>query len=195
MSEPTFEDLMARLRQGDNEAAAQVFRRFARRLISLAWRRLDKRMRQRTDAEDVLQSVFGSFFSRLAGGHVDLASWDSLWAYLVVMTLRKCGRKIQYHHSQRRDISSEVSLISATPDDASAWELPSDMPTPAEVAMLDETLDRLRGNLAERDRPILFLRLQGHTVPEIAAQAGRSERTVHRVLQEVRKHLEQLEAG
>lgn len=193
MSEPTFEDLMARLRQGDNEAAAHVFRRFARRLIGLAWRRLDKRMRQKTDAEDVLQSVFGSFFSRLAGGHVDLEGWDSLWSYLVVMTLRKCGRKIQYHHCQRRNVASEVPLVPA--GDEGGWEVPSGMPTPAEVAMLDETVERLRGALPEREQVILVLRLQGHTVSEIAAQSGRSERTIHRVLHEVRKHLVQLEAG
>src|SRR5438552_2680938 len=93
MTAESFPDLMARLRAGDADAAARVFERFAHRLAALAQVHLDGRTRRLVDPEDVLQSVFRSFFARHADGQLDLADWDGLWALLVVLTLRKCGRK------------------------------------------------------------------------------------------------------
>src|SRR6185295_15765908 len=66
--DPSFDDLMARLRTGDEAAAAEVFHRFTGRLIGLARRRLDHLVRPKVDAEDILQSVYRSFFRRSAGG-------------------------------------------------------------------------------------------------------------------------------
>src|SRR5690242_9456367 len=59
-SEPSFADLMARLRAGDDAAAAALFQRFATRLIALARGRLDGLVRRKVDPEDVVQSVFRS---------------------------------------------------------------------------------------------------------------------------------------
>ena len=55
---------MERLRAGDDEAAREVFDRFARRLVGLARRRFDRRLAHRVDPEDVVQSAFKSFFVR-----------------------------------------------------------------------------------------------------------------------------------
>ena len=53
--ERSFDDLMARLRAGDADAARSVFERYTERLIALARSRLGKRLRQKVDPEDVLQ--------------------------------------------------------------------------------------------------------------------------------------------
>jgi hypothetical protein len=45
-SNPSFEDLMARLRAGQNDAATEVFNRFAGRLIALARKQLDPQVLQ-----------------------------------------------------------------------------------------------------------------------------------------------------
>src|SRR5262245_45829842 len=83
---PSFDDLMARLRTGDNDAATRVFNQYSNRLIALARRRLDPQILQKVDPEDVLQSVFRSFFRCQAAGQMDdLESWDNLWGMLVVI--------------------------------------------------------------------------------------------------------------
>ena len=87
---PSFDDLMAQLRDGRNEAAAQVFQRFANRLIVLARKQLDSKILQKVDPEDVMQSVFRSFFLRQMEDQFDVRDWDNLWSLLAMITVRKC---------------------------------------------------------------------------------------------------------
>lgn len=190
-ADTSFQDWMARLRRGDEEAADHIFRHFAQRLIGLAQAQLDSRLRGKVDPEDVMQSVLKSFFVRHAEGRFDLTSWDSLWAILVVLTLRKCGHQVRRFRAARRDVQREQTL--SAEDTTSEWEVMAREPTPTQAAMLAEAVEQAMAALEEdRERQILELSLQGFTVPEVSARVGRSERTVHRVLGRVRKRLERL---
>jgi RNA polymerase sigma-70 factor (ECF subfamily) len=186
---------MARLGAGDEAAAAEVFHRYARRLRALARSRLDRLLRAKVDAEDVLQSVYRSFFRRHAAGQYELEGWDSLWGLLTVITLRKCGRRVRYFRSACRDAGREVEL--ASPGDASGvdFQAIAHDPTPSEAARLAETLEQVMRDLTERERAILALSLQGYTTEEVGEQVGRTERTVQRVLQRVRRRLEEMNAA
>jgi RNA polymerase sigma-70 factor (ECF subfamily) len=190
----SFADVMARLRAGDEAAAATVFHRFAQRLIELARARLDTRMRQKVDPEDVAQSVYKSFFLRHAEVQFELANWDSLWGLLTVIAVRKCGRWHAHFHTQGRDVAAEVSVRPAGDDSGSGWEALAREPSPAETTMLAETVEQLLGELEGRDREIVALGLQGYTAVEIRDRLARPERTVYRVLKRVRKRLEQMRA-
>ena len=192
--DPTFDDLMARLRAGDQDAAAQVFQRFGQRLIALARSRLDKHIGPKVDPEDVLQSVFQSFFARHVSGQFELADWNGLWGLLTVITIRKCRRQYERFQTDRRDVHREIQ----TPFSASKWgadcQAVARDPTPSEAAMLAETVEQLMRNLEERERRMLALRLQGYKIPEISESVGRTERTVRRVLDRVKRHLERMRA-
>ena len=113
-SDDSFADLVVRLRAGAPDAAGEIFRRFARRLIGLARLHLDARLRQKIDPEDVMQSALKSFFIRHAGGAFDLDSWDSLWSLLTVITLRKCGHKLEHFQAACRDVRRETTPAPAT---------------------------------------------------------------------------------
>jgi RNA polymerase sigma-70 factor (ECF subfamily) len=187
----TFSELMERLRAGDEEAAALIFRRFAGRLVALAHQRLDVMIRQKVDAEDVVQSVFKSFFARQADQPYDLDDWDGLWHLLARITVYKCGHRIGFFHAARRDARRDV----AVPDLAEEWGVVAREPTPAEAAMLVETMEALMRELSDRDRRILALSLQGCQASEVAIQARCSERTVRRVLGFIRDRLEDMRAA
>src|SRR6516225_7056918 len=135
---------MAALKAGRDEAATRVFNRFASRLIALARTQLSPQIRQKVDPEDVLQSVFRSFFRRNAEGQFgEFESWDNLWAMLVVLTVRKCGGRIDYFHAACRDVQREVSPP-VSPDSSRADLDPrDDEPTPSQAAMLTETVEQL----------------------------------------------------
>jgi RNA polymerase sigma-70 factor (ECF subfamily) len=188
----TFAEVMNQLRAGDQTAAAQVFRRFAHRLIALARGHLDGRIRAKVDPEDVMQSALKSFFLRHADGQFDLSGWDSLWSLLVVITLRKCGHQVEHFRAACRDLGRE-QFAAAGDDSAASWQLIAAEPTPSQAAMLAEAVEHLMSALNDqRERQVLALRLQAHSVEEISHQVGRSERTVQRILDRVRKRLERM---
>jgi RNA polymerase sigma-70 factor (ECF subfamily) len=191
--DPAFADLMERLRAGDSAAAGEVFQRFAQRLIGLARSRLDSQLRQKLDPEDVMQSVFRSFFRRQADGALHAENWDRLWSLLAVITLRKCGHKAEFFHAGVRDVRREGTGPAADPSLALCQAIARE-PRPEEVAMLTETVERLLRSLEPRDRTILEQTLQGASVAEVSRRVGFSQRTVERVLDRVRLKLERLRA-
>jgi hypothetical protein len=65
--ETNFQALIARVREGDAEAAAMLVHRYEsaiRRIVRT--RMVDSRLRSLVDSSDICQSVFGSFFCRVA---------------------------------------------------------------------------------------------------------------------------------
>jgi RNA polymerase sigma-70 factor (ECF subfamily) len=187
----SFADLLSRLRVGDQAAAAQIFRGYASRLIALARSHLNARMRRQVDPEDVVQSVFKSFFARHDDGAFHLKSWGDLWSLLACITLRKCGHCVERLQAARRDIRRDQIAIDAGDSSAAAWEPLARDPSPSEAAMLVDTVETLMRELVERDRRILMLSLQGCAIPDISEQVGCTERTVYRVLDWIKKRLEE----
>jgi RNA polymerase sigma-70 factor (ECF subfamily) len=189
-----FADLMARLRAGDETAAADVFHRFARRLIGLARSHLDSLLRAKVDPEDVMQSAFKSFFAHEAERPYALEDWDSLWGLLACITVRKCGHRLEHFRTARRDLGREVPAPGSAEESRATWQLLAREPTPMEAMILAETVQGLMQDLGERDRQILQLSLQGHGVGEVSAQVCCTERTVYRTLAHVKARLEAMRA-
>src|SRR5262249_38062826 len=124
-----------------------------------------------------------------SGRFGEFESWDNLWGMLVVLTQWKCGRRMDYFHAACRDVGREVS---AEPPEGLCSDVGvrDDEPTPAEAAMLTDTVERLMRCLEGRQREVLTLSLQGFAPAEISDQLGCTERTVYRVLERVREWLE-----
>jgi RNA polymerase sigma-70 factor (ECF subfamily) len=182
----SFAEFLALLHSGDDAAAQELFGRFAHQLIALTLRHLDAGLRQKVDPEDVVQSVFKSFFARYGEEKLDVVNWNSLWGLLALITVRKCSERAAYHRAECRDAAREVSPPPG--EEAAPWLEPLGRePTPLEAAVLRETVKQLFAELDEEERPILELSLQGYTTREISEQLGRAERTV-RLLREVIRH-------
>ena len=190
----SFDDVMARIAAGDEDAATEVFNRFAKRLIGLARTRLDSpEIRRKIDPEDVVQSAFLSFFVRQAEGRFQIDGWNSLWGLLAQITLRKSGRQIDSLQAACRDIRREVSPQAVARSEGDSWDVIVREPTPEEAIILTETVEILMGELSVTERHMLALRLQGHTIQEISEEVGNiTERTVYRALAGARKRLERM---
>jgi RNA polymerase sigma-70 factor (ECF subfamily) len=176
--------LLDLLRKGDEEAARKLFNAYAERLLSLARWRISQRMARRVDPEDIVQSVFRTFFTRVKSGHLTFEEQDDLSKLLVSITVRKTLRQIAFHRAAKRDPAMEVAQ-----DDSSAQSLPdveSVEPSPeAEVVFVD-LLEHFLARLEPRDRQILELRLQGYRTAEIAEKLNILDRTVRRTFEQIR---------
>jgi RNA polymerase sigma factor (sigma-70 family) len=179
-------ELIARYHHGHDEAAAEeLFCRYAGRLTALARSRLSRALAARVDAEDVVQSAYRSFFLLAAEGEVLLRASGDLWRLLVRITLRKVYRSARRHRADCRSVEREHPR----PDEVEAVAL-SREPTPAEAAALIDELRDLLAPLGAVPRRVVEMRLQGHEVEAIAAEVGRSARTVRRILAAFGEELE-----
>jgi len=191
-TDDTFPQLLARVREGDDDAAAVIFRRFVDQLSAHAHRHLSLAVRRRTDAEDVVQSVYRTFFRRAREGEFQLDHWGSLWGLLTRITVRKCA-----HAGRGKNQPRETSLTPGAGETDSGqlnWEVLAREPSPSETAALNDVLDALLDPLRETHREIVKLTLEGYTQEEIGNRLGCSERTVRRVIAQAQLDLQKLDA-
>jgi RNA polymerase sigma-70 factor (ECF subfamily) len=175
---------------GSDDASRELFERFSRRLIGLARYHLGARLQHKVDPEDVVQSVYKSFFLRYGDGALAAEGWEGLWGLLTLITLRKCADRARYHQADRRDMAREQTAVSDG-DTRPSWETAIGRePTPDQAAVLAETVELLLGKLDRDERAMIELSLQGFSTQEISEQMGRAERSVRRVRERVRRHLE-----
>jgi RNA polymerase sigma-70 factor (ECF subfamily) len=183
---PSDRSLLRLYRHGSQEAARVLYQRYAHRLRALARLRKPSDLEGRVDDDDIVQSVFGSFFRKVTHGNYDAPAGEELWNLFVVITLNKIHAKGVYHRAAKRDVHQTVGgvEIDQYPD-----ELVSESLACAALRMsIEEALEQL----PEQHRVVIRLRMEDHEVSEIARLTQRSKRSVERILQESRKRLADL---
>lgn len=184
---PSDHTLLALLRGGDQEGATQLHARYVHRLRALVRANCSSKLAARLDADDVVQSVFRSFFRGAGAGVYDVPAGQDLWRLLLTIALNKVRAQGVFHHAAKRDVRQTCSL--SLTDSALEPSAPQDELAEMFLHMfLEEALARL----PEQHRAMMELRLQGHNVAVIARQSGRSKRTVERVLQQALAQLQTL---
>jgi RNA polymerase sigma-70 factor, ECF subfamily len=185
----SFVDLLGRLREGNQDAAVELVDRYTRRLVGLARNRLNSRIRSKEDPQDVIQSVFKSFFRRCTQGQFELSNHDDLWALLVRLTLNKCGHRVEYYEAAKRNIHREKQVEQGD-SSCAPWEAVAREPSAAEAAMLADMIEKLLSSLEPYQQEIVRLSLEGEGTAQIADRIGLTRKTVQRVLKGVRSQLE-----
>jgi RNA polymerase sigma-70 factor (ECF subfamily) len=179
--------LLTLLRRGDEQAAQQVFDTYVNTLLKLARKRISHRLTRRVDPEDIVQSVFRTFFRRVKEGQLRIVEEDDLGKLLTCMTTREALRQVAKHKAAKRDCSRD-----GDPDAPRALaELPAEEPSPEIVVAFLDLLEHFLGSLRPQDRQILELRLEDYGTLEIARIVGTSDRHVRRVLEHIRSIVKQ----
>ncbi|TWT95430.1 RNA polymerase sigma factor [Botrimarina colliarenosi] len=179
--------LLRRFRSGEQDAATEIYVRYARRLQALASKQTGADLGSRFDPEDVVQSVFRTFFRRASAGFYEVPDGEELWRLLLVLSLHKVRDLAVFHRAQKRDVArtrsadSEIAHAGITTDeDRLAYD------------SLRLIIADLINDLPESNRRIIDLRIEGHAVSDIATRSGRSKRTVERTLKSFRERLRAL---
>lgn len=189
MAEPTSKELLSRFRGGQSRAADEIFDRYVRRLIELARQRISPKLARRVDPEDVVQSAYRSFFVHARDGEFVLRRAGDLWRLLAGIALNKLHGQIERHTAQRRDIGREEETTDAS-GNVIDLNVRTPEPAPDEVAAVTEQLGGVMQRIGSTERRVLEMRLQGRTIEEIADEIDRSQRTVRRLLEKVRRDME-----
>ena len=182
---PSDHSLLRRFRRGEDDGPTLLYLRYAERLRALAAAQIAQGLAARVDSEDIVQSVFRTFFRRAAEGQYDVPEGEEIWKLLLVIALNKIRALGAFHGAARRDMrltsggeAYDRALDSATGRDEGA------------LAVLRLVIDEVLEALPPGHRVIVELRIDGHEVAGIARTVQRSKRTVERVLQEFRRRLD-----
>ncbi len=166
---------------GDQQADEELVNRYSDGLLRIARQQLPLQIKSRVDPEDIVQSVYRSFFRRLQRDEFRFEESLDVWRLLVVMTYHRVNNIIAYHRRKKRNVSRDTPLDNSTSLSDHHTEA-----RPEDLTVLLEYLELLLDGFPDRHRQMVELRLCGHSIAEIAEATAVSRRTVIRVLQRCR---------
>src|SRR4051794_20549407 len=179
--------LLRRVQRGQADASTALFLRYAKRLHAIATSQSSEELARRVDPEDIVQSVFRTFFRRASQGHYTVPDGEEIWKLLLVISLNKVRAAGSYHRAAKRDVrrtSAGEAFDRAVESQPGGDE--------ASLVTLRLVVEELLSDMNESHRRMIELRIEGHEVNEIAEAVQRSKRSVERVLQDFRKRLDSL---
>ena len=171
--------LLVRFQAGEDDAATALYTRYAARLMELANRTTGDDLSTRVDAEDIVQSVFRTFFRRVSDGHYLIPEGEELWKLLLVIALNKVRMIAEHHRAAKRDVAQTRSM----------GEHEIEKATDA-TEILRLTIGDVLVTLPEPHQQVVHARIDGYEIGEIAQRTSLSRRSVERILQSFRKRLQ-----
>jgi RNA polymerase sigma-70 factor (ECF subfamily) len=176
-------DFLGRIQDGDQDAARDLLTRYEAEVRLVVRRQLPRLLRSRFDSLDFLQSVWGSFFRRVREGATEFEDSRHLVAFLARAAKNKVIDEYRRAASQKQNMHREESLWT---DADRPRELADSGETPSQVAEAHEAFQRLSALMPEDRRVVLELKAQGLSSREIGDKLGVSERTIQRVIEDLR---------
>ncbi len=164
--------LLNRYREGDSEAAFEIYSRYAQRLFALTRTRIGKQLTAKIDPEDVMQSAFQAFFAKADRDEVFWNKQGDLWRLLAAICINHLKREVEHFGAAKRNTNLEHAI-----------EVELDNRLDGAGNKLAELLESLVHNEKPLVSQVAQGRLAGFTLAEIAERTGRSERTIRRILQ------------
>lgn len=158
------DDLVHRVTQGDEAALARLFSFYHDRLWRIVNFRLDRRLRGRVDADDVMQEAYLCAAQRMDKFLYDHPRSLFIWLRMIAtQTLVDVHRR--HIGTQKRDASREISVNSGWTADATShslsFHLLGHLTSPSQAAVraeLSDQIDQALAGMSEIDREVLALR-------------------------------------
>lgn len=178
-------ELLECWRHGDEEAAAELFSRYAQRLHGIVSNQLTATLRPRIAPDDVVQSAFASLFLQSRKRRFHFSRDTDLWKLLVTIALNKVRRQVRFHWCAKRDIRREMPHTSEcfhTEFGRQAYSSPDD---PDQHGLLDD----LRRRLGPREQRLIELMVEdmSATQAELGKRLGVADRTIRRMNQRIQR--------
>ena len=181
------------VKDGDSSAANRIWKHYFDRLVRAVRQRLYGHNRAVSDEEDIVLSVFDSFYAAAEQGRFpDLSDRDDLWQLLLTMSARKVIDKRRHDQRQRRGGGAAIHSLNTDADDSTIIEAIGSEPSPDMVLMMQESVEQLFSHLGVGQlKDLAGAKLEGYSNAEIADRFECSERTIERRLHLIREKLQQ----
>jgi RNA polymerase sigma-70 factor (ECF subfamily) len=174
---PTFEELIRRVRAGDQDAATELVKRYEPAIRrAVRFRLADAGLGALLDSMDICQSVLASFFIRAASGQYELETPGQLLKLFTAMARNKLTSQARKQHAQRRDSRRVAAGVQDEGRFVAAGESPS------VVVSARDLLQEVHRRLSPDERRLLELRNQGYDWSAIASELGGGAETLRRRL-------------
>lgn len=167
VSSDDFQDLLVRVRGGDEEAARTLLASYedaVRRYVRV--RLTDPALRRQMDTVDICQSVMADFFVRTALGQFDFDTPEQLIGLLATMA----RNRLINHSKKQRALRRDVRRVE--PNDVTDFQPALATDTPSQIVANRELLAAVRERLSPEEREIASRRMEGHSWEEIAVEMG-----------------------
>jgi RNA polymerase sigma-70 factor (ECF subfamily) len=172
-----FEELIRRVREGDEEAAAQLVRDYEPAIRRAARIRLaDSHLKKLFDSVDISQSVFASFFARVALGQYQLDKPQALIRLLAIMTRNKL---VDHFRRETTGHSNDLGFEEAG---QFGERIPAANTCPSQDLTAQELLNEFHKRLSPEERLLVQRRLEGRAWLEIAAEQKASPEALRKKL-------------
>lgn len=186
-------DLVALLRDGNEDAATELYNRYLIKLMNLVGQHLARKFNPRLGAEDVVQSVFRSMFRLTQEGRFEFEGDGDFWKLLLTMALNKVRNKVRFHEAEKRSPSRESGSTSSPAVDSFLVSSITKQPlNPQEIVEFSDTLEYVLSRLDAREQQLIQLRMDGCTQQEIADKMNVDPRTIRRLLTNIRDRTAEL---
>ena len=162
MSNEEFAHLLARARQGDQEALAALHASLEEKLRKDARRRLGRVLRQYVSSMDIVQSAQKSLLICLRAGKYDIPDEKQLTALAMRILQRKVARKW-------RQVQRELKALHGL---AGGQKSRTEPPGGAQAVENEELVHRLMKYMNKTEKELVQLLLQGHTTASAAELLG-----------------------
>lgn len=180
------------LKQGDDEAARQLWQRYFEQFVGVARRKLGGTPRRIADEEDVALNAFSALCAGAAEGRFEqLTDRDDLWRLMVAITAKEAVTQMRREgRSKRGGGQVRGESIFGGPSDTIPQGFDQfllSQPTPDFLVMLEEEHRRLLAGLRDdKVRQVAIHRMEGYSNEEIAKKLAMSLRSVERKLKLIR---------
>ena len=188
-NEEFLRDLLRRWRSGDQEAAAEIYKRYEARVQQLAERKLGRYLWHRVSPDDVMMMALNSVLRLTAENSCVLDRNGSLWGLVANIARNKVLQQVEFHAAPKRDVRREKDSDRIVESRRLPEEPVDSEPTPEEAACWVDTLDLIRGRLKPDSFAIVAMKLEGYSVPEIAAELGVARQTISNKLRHIEGRL------
>lgn len=192
MNEAEFGALVRRAKAGDDRAIQELLCQFEPDVRLAIRRRLPRLLRTQFDSMDFVQRVWASLFTGEGLDPTRFENREHLLGYLTGVAWNKVKEEYRRRtRIQKYDIRRQEPLyVRFRGGREDPVEVPSGEASPSEVFQAEDRRRQLLAELTPHQVAMVRLREQGLTFEEIAARLEINERTARRLIEALRRRLE-----